>query len=46
VFPTHDYNNVFTTTEVNNNLIALDKEKLTYLKITESDLRNCVEDSA
>jgi len=31
--PIHDYDNVFTATEINNNLIAIDRDKLTYLKL-------------
>jgi len=31
--PIYDYDNIFTATEINNNLIAIDKDKLTYLKL-------------
>jgi len=44
--PIHDYDNVFTATEINNNLIAIDKDKLTYLKLAQSDLDNCVKDNS
>lgn len=42
-FPVPMNNNIFTVTEINNKIIAIDKEKLTYLRITESDLKNCIE---
>jgi len=32
--PVHDYSNIFTAREVGNEVIAVDREKLTYLKIT------------
>jgi len=38
--------NVFIATEINNNLIAIDGDKLTYLKLTQSDLDNCVRDNS
>jgi len=44
--PIHDYDNVFTATEINNNLIAIDRNKLTYLKLAQSDLDNCVKDNS
>jgi len=44
--PIHDYDYVFTATEVNNNLIAIDKDKLTYLRLTQSDLDKCVMDNS
>ncbi|KAL6427146.1 hypothetical protein ACFW04_008648 [Cataglyphis niger] len=39
--PTHN-NNTFIVTQINNNVIAADKEKLTYLRVTENDLKNCI----
>ncbi|KAL6416873.1 hypothetical protein ACFW04_014792 [Cataglyphis niger] len=39
--PTHN-NNTFIVTQINNNIIAVDKEKLTYLRVTENDLKNCI----
>ncbi|KAL6431967.1 hypothetical protein ACFW04_007417 [Cataglyphis niger] len=36
------HNNTFIVTQINNNIIAVDKEKLTYLRVTEEDLRNCI----
>jgi len=44
--PIHDHDNVFTATEINNNLIAIDRDKLTYLKLTQNDLDNCVKDNS
>ncbi|KAL6433643.1 hypothetical protein ACFW04_006623 [Cataglyphis niger] len=39
--PTHN-NNTFIITQINNNIIAVDKEKLTYLRVMENDLKNCI----
>jgi len=33
--PVHDYSNIFTAREINNEIIAIDREKLTYLKMTK-----------
>jgi len=44
--PVHDHDNVFTATEINNNLIAIDRDKLTYLKLAQNDLDNCVKDNS
>jgi len=44
--PIRDYDNVFTAMETNNNLIAIDRDKLTYLKLAQNDLDNCVKDNS
>jgi len=44
--PIYDYDNVFTAMEINNNLIAIDRDKLTYLKLAQNDLDNCVKDNS
>ena len=36
--PVFSQNNVMTETEIKNEIIALDKEKLTYIKLKRSDL--------
>ena len=38
--PVFSQNNVMTETEIRNEIIALDKEKLTYIKLKRSDLKN------
>lgn len=40
--PVFSYNNVFAVTEINNKIIAIDKEKLTYVIVTEKDLKDCI----
>jgi len=42
--PVHDYSNIFTTREIENEIIAVDREKLTYLKMTKRELEKCVRD--
>ena len=40
--PVFSQNNVMTETEIKNEIIALDKEKLTYIKLKGSDLEKCI----
>ncbi|KAL6417619.1 hypothetical protein ACFW04_014422 [Cataglyphis niger] len=44
--PVPIHNNTFIVTQINNNIFAVDKEKLTYLRVTENDLRNCIKQNA
>jgi len=44
--PIHDYSNIFTTREINNEIIAVDRERLTYLKMTKKELEKCVRDNS
>jgi len=46
VLPAHDYNNIFTAREVSNEIIAIDKEKLTYIRMYKKELEKCVKDSS
>lgn len=41
-FPVPDYNNIFTVTDTKYNMIAVDKEKLTHLRLTKNELKNCI----
>ena len=40
--PVFSQNNVMTETEIKNEIIALDKEELTYIKLKRSDLEKCI----
>jgi len=44
--PVHDYSNIFTVGEVNSEIIAVDREKLTYLKMIRKELEECVKDKS
>jgi len=44
--PVHDYSNIFTVREVGSEIIAVDREKLTYLKMTRKELEECVKDKS
>lgn len=41
--PTYDSKNIFTQVEIRNELIALDKEGLTYIEIKEKELDKCIQ---
>jgi len=43
--PVYDYSNIFTAREVGNEVIAVNREKLTYLKLTKRELEKCVKDN-
>jgi len=44
--PVHDYSNIFTAREINNEIIAVDREKLTYLKMIKGELEKCVKNNS
>jgi len=45
ILPVHDYSDIFTAREIGNEVIAIDREKLTYLKMTKKELEKCVQDN-
>lgn len=41
--PTYDHKNIFTHAEINHEIIAVNREGLTYIIITEDDLKKCIQ---